>query len=191
MQLTNGKQETSVFPLAQNNLGTEEPMPTNARHSFSGETDIKAVQREVYSAAKRYVAAGISIIPIATDQQKRPCFQLLPRRTDEKTGESKATWKRFQSRLPSRSELVAWFKPGRAEILCGIAIVTDSISANLEVIDFDNAVVGYAWYKQIKKAAPSLLQKLVLVQSPRPGLHVYLRCAAAGRSKKDAPTVAR
>jgi len=172
--MKSSRQTPLASPPADNIECTPKPNPTAA---------------DIYRAAKRYVAAGISIIPIAADRQKRPCFPLLPRRTDEKSGQSKATWKPFQTRLPTRSELDGWFKPGQAEILCGIAIVTGSISGGLEVIDFDNATVGFAWYQQIRKEASTLLRRLVLVLSPRPGLHVYYRCAAAGRSTKLARTM--
>lgn len=98
-------------------------MSIKARQSSGRKTkqrqtdDIEALQGEVYHTAQRYVAAGISLIPIAADRQKRPCFPLLPRRTDEKSGESKATWKPFQTRLPTTNELAAWYKPGQASVI--------------------------------------------------------------------------
>jgi hypothetical protein len=158
-------------------------MPTKAHRSPNHKPkdlpriDIEGVQLEVYTAAKRYVAAGISVIPIQADGTKAPCWQLLPRRPSGEGGGSKATWKPYRERLATRAELAEWFKPGRAEYLCGIAVVCGAGSGGWETIDFDESDAGLAWWNKIKKSNRKLLSRLAFVISPRPGLHVHYRCS--------------
>jgi putative DNA primase/helicase len=130
------------------------------------------------------VAAGISVIPIAADGSKAPCWQLLPRRPGADGEPSKATWKPFQTRLPTRTELVDWFKPDGAECLCGIAVVCGAGSGGWETIDFDEIELGYHWWQCMRKAHPRILAKLLPVITPRPGLHVHYRSGGAGSGRK-------
>ena len=165
-------------------------MTAEARKSSSRKSaqhrrdDSGAAQRTVYAAAERYVAAGLSIIPIEADGTKAPCSELLPYEPARDGERPRPSWNPFRSRLPTRSELMAWFRPGHAETLCGIGVVCGVISGGLEVIDFDEIEAGLRWWTQLRKTNSKLLGKFALVMSPRPGLHVYYRCPEVGRSRK-------
>ncbi len=64
----------------------------------------------VLDLARRYLAAGISVIPIALDGTKAPWAQLLPKVYDPDKGQHRATWKPFQQRLATELGLfrAAW-----------------------------------------------------------------------------------
>ena len=49
--------------------------------------------------------------------------------------------------------------------------------------DFDNLALFEPWATAVEHASPGLTAKLVGVQSPRPGRHVYFRSAAPGRNQ--------
>jgi hypothetical protein len=68
--------------------------------------------------------------------------------------------------------------------MAGIAVVCGRVSRNLEVIDIDSAEYATPWLHQVSARAPRLLEKLILVQTPRPGLHIYYRCPVIGGSEK-------
>jgi Bifunctional DNA primase/polymerase, N-terminal len=127
------------------------------------------VRRQLYAAAKRYVDAGISVIPMRADGTKAPWWQLLPRRPN-----GKATWKPYQTRLPTLAELVEWF--GSGEFPRGIAVVCGAVSGGWETIDFDDIELVLPWWKTVQHTDVKLLSRLVYVLSPRPGLHVHYRC---------------
>ena len=119
---------------------TAEARKSSGRKSAQHQRDDFGVaQRTVYTAAKRYVAAGLSIIPIAADGTKAPCSELLPYEPARDGERPRPSWNPFRSRLPTRSELMAWFRPGHAETLCGIGVVCGVISGGLEVIDFEKS----------------------------------------------------
>jgi hypothetical protein len=129
----------------------------------------------VYEAARRYVAAGLSCIPIDADEAgKAPD----PRRL--------RSWKIYQLRLPCEQELRAWYELGGA---FGLAVLGGSVSGGqkghgLEVLDFDTLDLAAPWIDQVERRAPGLTSRLVMVLSPRPGLHVYFRSPAAGWCEK-------
>ncbi|MCA9055449.1 MAG: AAA family ATPase, partial [Planctomycetaceae bacterium] len=106
--------------------------------------------------AQRYVRSGLSVLA-ADPPEKRPT---LP------------SWKPFQHRLPTDSEITQWF--GAADGLC---IVTGAVSGNLEVLDFDAAGELFSpWYAAVASQAPDLVDRLVIERSPSDGLHVAYRC---------------
>jgi P4 family phage/plasmid primase-like protien len=127
---------------------------------------------DVYAAAKRYLDAGLSIIPIATDGTKQPMHNLLP------LVEGRRSWSPFKDRLPTDEELSGWFGNGDA----GIAIVGGAVSGNLERIDFDESGSYDAWRERcVECEAGDLESTLVLVRTPRDPncYHVYYRCEEA------------
>src|SRR6516165_10374263 len=79
----------------------------------------------VFAAATRYVAAGLSVIPIDAELgSKSPDV---------------CSWKIYQFRLPRVDELQEWYDRGRQ---FGLAVVAGAVSGGrrscgLEVIDFD------------------------------------------------------
>lgn len=125
-----------------------------------------------HATAKRYTSGGISVIPTA--QNKLPAGWKLPRDPDDDT---KGTWKPYQERLPSDSELFQWFgdNPPRA----GIACVHGKVSGNLETLDFDedSDFIFPAWCELVEAQAPGLLEKLTQTRTPRPGIQIRYRCA--------------
>jgi putative DNA primase/helicase len=137
---------------------------------------------DVYLAAKVYKSGGLSFIPIQTDGTKMPAFILLPPVWDENKGRDTHPWNGYRKRRPTYDELKIWFRESRYEY--GIAILGGSISGNLEILDLDNWDVVAPWMRLVEKRAPGLLDELVLVRTPRPGLHVYYRCSVIGANQK-------
>src|SRR5208282_1470514 len=95
----------------------------------------------VYAAAQRYVAAGLSLIPIAADGSKSPDWRRLPMALDEREKRWKPSWKIYQVRPPNETELHKWRD---VESGFGIAAVGGVVSGGkpgcgLEIIDFDTA----------------------------------------------------
>jgi Bifunctional DNA primase/polymerase, N-terminal len=138
--------------------------PTNSltRKRPARKSDPDAEQKRLHGAAKRYIAAGIGVIPIRADGSKAPC---LP------------SWKEYQTRLATLAELSQWFEPGVALNPCGIAVVCGDVSGSWEVIDFDEIESAIAWWESINAEHREVSSKLALVLSPRPGLHVHYRCS--------------
>jgi len=125
----------------------------------------------VLEVAQAYVAAGLSVIPVKPDGSKAPAWDLLPREEDPQLGRTRPVWKPFQRRLPTAQELEAWFAPGR----CGIAVVCGAVSGNLEVIDFESVELFDRWEASLRQTGSPLLGALPVVETPRPGRHVYYR----------------
>jgi hypothetical protein len=129
----------------------------------------------VYEAAQAYVAGGLSVIPItAEDADKSPDARRV------------RSWKIYQLRPPRPEELRAWYERGG---LFGLAVVGGAVSGGpkgcgLEIIDFDSAELAAPWAAQVEARAPGLIERLVRVQSPRPGLHVYFRSPAFAGCQK-------
>jgi hypothetical protein len=112
---------------------------------------------EVFSASKAYLQSGLSVIPINEDGSKS----------------SAIPWKAFQQRRLDDRE---------AQTLAGrecIAIVAGSISGNLEILDFDEPAVFQPWRDRIESFKPGLTDRLVIVQTPSMGFHVYYRSSEA------------
>jgi hypothetical protein len=140
----------------------------------------------VREAAKRYVASGLSVIPIADDGSKMPFWEVLPRLWDEQGKRYRPSWKPYQVFRPTEDEIESWSQDGKC---FGLAVVTGLVSGKekgcgLEVIDFDTVALFQPWAGQVESALPGLLRRLVQVQSPRPGRHVYYRCSEIGGSQK-------
>lgn len=110
--------------------------------------------------AQSYIAAGLCALP-ADRSQKRPTV---------------GVWKPYQKRLPTGSELAAWFAnrtcrsgngPSAVCILCG------QVSGNLEMIDFDHGgELLDAWSASIPA---DLLKRLVIESSQSGGWHAIYR----------------
>lgn len=106
------------------------------------------------ATAMAYLAAGLSCLP-AAKAKKRPAI---------------GGWKNWQSRLPTKVEVKAWFSnPHDA-----ICVVAGAVSGNLECMDFDqHGELFAAW---MEKVDTGLLAKLVIEQTPSGGYHVCYRC---------------
>jgi hypothetical protein len=150
---------------------------------IADDPDANATSPEaVYAAACRYVAAGLSCIPVDADEpSKSPC----PRRL--------RSWKVYQLRLPHPEELRAWYDCGGA---FGLAVIGGRVSGGqrgcgLEIIDFDSIELAAPWIDNVEARCPGLTRKLVMIMSPRPGLHCYYRTFNPGDCEKlaSAPAV--
>lgn len=121
--------------------------------------------------ALRYRNAGLQVMPVRTDGSKGP--QLL-------------NWARLQD--PAEQCPFGHFSLSHT----GIGIVCGRASGGLEVIDFDDPALYPAWCAQIESNASDLLQRLVIVDTPRAnkngerGKHVAYRCPRPrGRHRLD------
>lgn len=127
---------------------------------------------EIHEAAKRLVAAGLSVIPIRVDGSKAPAVN---------------SWKIFQSRQPFQQEIEGWF--GKSEL--GIAVVCGTVSGNLEVFDFDDDAITIFpfWCDLVESASPGLIERLPIIETPTGGKHVYARCSTIEGNLKLARSV--
>lgn len=106
--------------------------------------------------ALQYAESGLSIVPIRADGSKMPAVQ----------------WKQFQSEIAGPDEIRRMFS-GKV----GIAAICGRVSGNLEEIDFDSIDSYRTWYALVEQhAGRELLDKLVKIQTPRPGVAVVYRC---------------
>src|SRR5687768_8266294 len=118
----------------------------------------------VLEAARRYVAAGLSVIPVKADGSKAP----------KHTG-----WRQYATRQPTDAELVAWFG-GADEV--GIGVVPGPASGNLVVLDFEckNGAPAYAeWVAGLDPALAEYVARCPVVRTPSGGRHIWVRLAAA------------
>jgi len=109
--------------------------------------------------AQSYLASALSVLP-AKHQNKCPAIK---------------SWKAFQDRLPTATEVEAWFANDH-DALC---VVTGKASGNLEIIDFDHGGELFAaWSALVEENAPGVLDRLVIEQTPSGGWHAVYRCEA-------------
>jgi hypothetical protein len=135
---------------------------------------------ETLTAALAYLQAGISLIPVRADGTKQPEWELLPRTWSPAIGCWRHGWKEFQTRLPTPAEATSWFMNSAGPF--GMAAVCGHVSGGLEMIDFDQAELIHPWAVAVGRASPVLLGKLIIVQTPRPGFHVYFRSSFPSRN---------
>lgn len=180
----------SLHDAADN--GSEEPkqqvLPNGMPAAWTADDpDLKAVLPEaVLEASRRYVAAGLSVIPIEAEYgSKSPDVRRLPR-SRHNDGNRKPSWKVYQVRLPREDELLAWYNAGGSY---GLAVLGGIVSGGgkglgLEIIDLDNFDLVGPWLEAVEARLPGLITKLSMVRSPRPGLHVYYRSSKCGGCQK-------
>lgn len=115
---------------------------------------------EVFDTAGRYLAAGLSVIPIRPDGSKAPALK----------------WEQFQRQRPTGADLARWFGNGHAH---GVAVVGGTVSGNAQVFDFDvdAARVFPAFCALVEAEAPGLVGRLPQVRTPRnaDGRHLAFR----------------
>jgi Bifunctional DNA primase/polymerase, N-terminal len=124
----------------------------------------------VLDTALTLVRAGVSVIPIGA--HKRPAIE---------------TWKGYQDRLPTLEEWIAWAASRR----CGLTVVLGPVSENAEAIDFDDLSVLRPWYDLVEAMAPGLIARLVTVETPTHGRHLYYRCPVIEGNQKLAVNAQR
>lgn len=113
----------------------------------------------VLDFAKAYSSIGFALIPVLTNGTKCPAisgWQLGPK--------------------PDDATLTQWFAGGNM----AMGVRTGDPSGNLLVIDFDKdaQVTFNAWWQLVQQNCPQALNGLVIVETPRPGYHVYVRSDA-------------
>jgi hypothetical protein len=169
-----------TYPAGVSNVGSTD----SARFLANGwpaswieeDPDAAATSPEaVFKAASLYVEAGLSVIPIDAEE---PTKSPDPRRI--------RSWKIYQIRKPRKDELRSWLDCGGS---FGLAVVGGRVSGRehgcgLEIVDFDSFEFAAPWLERVEERMPGLTAKLVMVNSPRPGFHVYYRCAAFGECQK-------
>jgi Bifunctional DNA primase/polymerase, N-terminal len=141
----------------------------------------------VYKASQQLVQAGLSIIPVeAYEGSKSPDSFRLPHPHDGSTGRPRPSWSIYKIRRPTVDELRRWYETDGPY---GLAVIGGAVSGGqyglgLEVIDFDTSELVGPWSEVVERKAPGLINRLVRVKTPRPGLHVYYRCSVFGVSQK-------
>ena len=122
------------------------------------EDEMKSTKRLLHQA-RQLAESKLSIIPIRADGSKAPAL---------------SGWKSYQSKIAAPKTLDKWFANGNR----GIAIVCGQVSGNMEVIDFDDPTLFEPWKRLLKEqGGADLLKKLVIVETPTGGYHVYYRCS--------------
>ncbi len=139
-------------------------------------------RQETYRTAQNYRKSGLSFLPIRADGTKMPAFELLPEVRDEKGFRNRRTWSVFRNRRPTGGEVRSWYLDPPGEY--GLAVIGGAVSGGLEMIDCDSWSVAVRWVDLVDQKAPGLIEDLVLVQSPRPGLHAYYRSNECGGNQK-------
>lgn len=115
---------------------------------------------DVLAAARCYVAAGLSVIPVRADGSKAPAL---------KAGEVE----QYRERFPTREELDRWFGPGSQT---GLAVVCGKISGNLAVLDFESQSAWDGWLRRASDSGLSrLFEGFPVVRTPKGGRHLYCR----------------
>lgn len=108
---------------------------------------------------RQYVRLGFGVIPIRVNGTKAPAI---------------ASWQPYRERLATEDELQQWFVNGT---LNGLAVVCGAVSRNLLVLDFDVDAEVYfeQWWNEAMRQVPGITNKILVVQTPRPGRQVWLR----------------
>lgn len=110
----------------------------------------------LHGVANEYLAASLCVLP-ASLAEKRPT---LP------------TWKSYQSRLPTESQIASWFTGDVA-----VCVLTGAVSGNLELIDFDSGGELFdAWRDLVESQSPGMTARLMIERSQSGGRHVVYRC---------------
>lgn len=115
--------------------------------------------------ALKLVHAGLSLIPVSA-QTKKPIEALLPQDPESGIG----SWKFYQERLPTETELRIWLDKGAQ-----LAVVCGGISGNLYILDFDVIRFYQLWRQELGVLGAGL----VLQQTGGGGYQVIFRCMSA------------
>ena len=113
----------------------------------------------VMEHARRYVAAGLSVIPVRADGSKAPAV---------------GKWEPYQERHPNAEELGSWFPDGRP---VGVGVVCGAASRNLAVLDFESQAAWDGWFAKLPPHLQPLLATCPIVVTPSGGRHVYCSIA--------------
>ncbi|MDZ4689072.1 MAG: phage/plasmid primase, P4 family [Planctomycetaceae bacterium] len=126
---------------------------------------------DVFDAALRIRASGVSILPI-DHRTKRPLNRLLPRDENQKP-----TWSPYLQAIVDEETACAWFRSGSA---LSYAIVAGHVSGDILVLDFETAELYEEWRILIGDLAVGL----PVQRSGSGGYHVFCRCPEPGENAK-------
>lgn len=131
------------------------------------------------AAARSYVAAGLSVIPL-DHGSKHPSAsaleQTVPGAVHWAPQDPRSPWREYTRRMPTDAELVTWFAATNHQI----GIVGGAISGGLIRIDFEHPLAFQAWVRALSDIQGMGLLSLFIemlypvVQTPK-GCHVYFR----------------
>lgn len=123
----------------------------------------KPGQREAERSSPNFIEAATALLGVELSACPAVLADKFP------TGIS---WAEYQRRRMGREKVGRLFV--RADAIC---IICGDVSGNLEVLDFDDGGSRYeAWKRKIAGVNSSLMESLVVEQTPSGGYHVYSRC---------------
>jgi Bifunctional DNA primase/polymerase, N-terminal len=125
------------------------------------------MRAEVVHAMQELLAAGVSVCPVRPDGSKAALI----------------SWHAYQIKRATDSELSCWVSQFRG-IDAGLAIVAGRASGNAEAIDIDDIALVEPWEAMIEQIIPGLVERLVAVRTPRPGMSLWYRCSAITGNQK-------
>ena len=85
------------------------------------------------TTALRFLAQGISVVPVANDGTKRPAL----------------AWQKYQEQLPTSDEVLLWFK----QDIDGVGVITGKVSGNLEMLELEGRAVAAKMHLEIGEIA--------------------------------------
>jgi hypothetical protein len=113
-------------------------------------------------------AAGYNVMPLRTDGSKSP----------------KIEWAKYQQRERVPQELIDKHFVHSAEP-SGIGVICGSSSGYLEILDFDAPHLFLPWCRKVAaELGGGFVRRLVVVQTPTGGWHVYYRCMGLESNQK-------
>ena len=112
----------------------------------------------VLTYANNYLRSGLSPIPIRCDGSKAPAIP---------------SWKPYQERQATASEMERWFGNGK---LVGIGLVCGY--GGLWVLDLDDHEVANRYCRSLEEAWPECWRHLSVIETPRPGRQLMCRLSS-------------
>jgi hypothetical protein len=94
---------------------------------------VSRLNNATLTTALRFLAEGISVVPVANDGSKRPAL----------------SWQKYQEQLPTADELLLWFKHD----VDGIGVITGKVSGNLEMLELEGRAVSQKMHLDIAEIA--------------------------------------
>jgi hypothetical protein len=125
--------------------------------------DVMPIVRPLFHAAVQYAGSGLSVIPTGS-----------ARHVDEaRRKKAVIAWKPYQERIAKPEEIRRLF---RDESQLAIALITGSVSGNLEVLDFDKPELFPLFMESLRIQNPALVGRLIIQKTPSGGFHLLYKC---------------
>ena len=109
--------------------------------------------------ARRYLKAGLSVIPIKADGSKEPAF---------------SGWRTYSNRQPTHEEIESWWPP---DATTGIGVVPGPASLNLVVLDFETEQAFKDWMELVDDGHAGAIDGCPVIRTPSGARHVWVRLA--------------